>query len=453
MLTYYFYFVAACILLTLANPRMGLWLMLVAGLLADPLRKVTPGNPVYISIAFIIILGVVYLRYVAGNPKRERISKYIPSLKPGFQALSFFFIINAVRPLFVNIYLLPVILYGSAQYIGLLASALLGFNIIKDEKNIIKFADVFVITLLPFLFMVLLEFRGVNSEFFGVMAFQDRPWLLYSVPGMALKMFCGTFRSPELMGWYAMVAAVSSLYLLARKKKSLLSAFYYIGSFILSSSCVLLSGRRKFFLGIFMYILVFIILSARKSQKRALAYLIIFSVVCALTLHFAKRTDEAALYLQVGKTGFASTEGRFKGGVIGSIYWAIRRDGFFGRGLGASSQGSEHFKATLVGGGSIEAGPGKIISELGVPGFIALIVVVFAYVSGVYKKFVRHRISDAWEITVVFLLSLVLTHMAQFTISHQVYGDPLIAVLTGLTAGFLLAASRLSTVPKHKGLA
>ena len=117
---------------------------------------------------------------------------------------------------------------------------------------------------------------------------------------------------------------------------------------------------------------------------------------------------------------------------------------FFGRGLGTSTQGAQHFKVGIGGGSSyIEAGPGKVISELGVPGFIAFIMVLFSYLRGVYKKVIKGWFKDMREVTGVFLLALVLTQMAEFSVSHQIYGDPLIAVLTGLMCGFLLAVPRI----------
>ncbi len=439
-------FIGVCILLTIIKKDLGLWLMLLIGLLADPVRKVTPNSPFYISAIFVVILLIVYLQYMTSKSRRESIFQYIPNLKTSFKLFCLFFIINAIRPLFVSISFIPLVLMGSAQYIGLFAATLLGFNLVKDEKSIIRFADVFVITLVPFLFSVVLEYWGFKSQFFGVMSIGK--WVQYHTGGEGLSMFCGVFRFPEGMGWFAMVAAVSSLYLIIRKKNNLLNLFY-VSSFALSGFCILLSGRRKFYIGVFAFILVFIIVAFRKNLNKAVMYLLLFAAACGIFYHYVGRSEKIELYIKSGESGFSSTKERLSSGVIGSVYWAIRRDGFFGRGLGTTTQGSRHIKVETGVRGYIEAGPGKVISDLGVPGFIAFIMILLAYLKGVYKRVLKGRLKDAREVTGVFLLAMVLTQIAEFSISHQIFGDPLVAVLTGLMAGFLLAVPRFMSVDSN----
>ena len=431
--------------LTIINWRLGLWLMLVVGLLADPVRKLIPGNPVYVSVVFVGILAILYLACRKTYTRDQSVFALFPKIKSSMQLFFLFFVINAIRPISESIFYLPLVLYSSAQYIGLFAAAKLGFDMVEDEKSIIKFADIFVITLLPFLFSVLLHLRGFESAYpvLGVMERGDQAYFQYHA-GQALAMLCGLFRNPEGMGWFAMVVSVSALFLLIRKKKNIWNVAYYISVFLLSSYCVLLSGRRKYFLGIFVFIFTFILLSMRKNMNRAIIYLALFMIAGGVFFYYISRTEQAAVYLKSGQSGFEASESRVQSGVIGSIGWAIKRDGFFGRGLGTSTQGAQHFKVGIGGGSSyIEAGPGKVISELGVPGFIAFIMVLFSYLSGVYKEVIKGWFKNPSEVTGVFLLAMVLTQMIEFSVSHQIYGDPLIAVLTGLMCGFLLAVPRI----------
>ncbi|TRZ51569.1 MAG: hypothetical protein D4S01_04470 [Dehalococcoidia bacterium] len=444
MLTYYLSFAIVCMFLTIINWRLGLWLMLVVGLLADPLRKLTPGNPVYISIVFVGILAILYLACKKTYARGQSIFAIFPRIKSSMQLFAIFFIINAIRPILESIHYLPLVLYSSAQYIGLFAAAKLGFDLVEDEKSIIKFADIFVITLLPFLFSVLLHFWGFDSIYpvLGVMEFEGQIYYQHHA-GQPLAMLCGVFRNPEGMGWFAMVVSVSAFFLLVRKKKNILNILYYSGSFLLSSFCVLLSGRRKFFLGIFIYTFIFIVVTMRKNMKRAIMYLVLFFVAGGVFFYYIGRAEQVAVYLKSGQSGFEASEGRLQKGVLYSIVWAVERDGFFGRGLGSATQGARHFNKGIIKTSGIEAGPGKVIAELGVPGAVAFIMVLLSYFAGVYKQVIKGWFKDMKEVTGVFLLALVLTQMAEFSVSHQIYGDPLVAVLTGLMCGFLLAIPRI----------
>ena len=445
MITYYLSFAIACLFLAIIDWRLGFWLMLGVGLLADPVRKLTPDTPVYISVVFVGILATLYLVHRKTYTRDQGVFALFPKIKSNTQLFFIFFTINAIRPILENIAYLPLVLYSSAQYIGLFVAAKLGFDLVEDEKSIINFADIFVIALLPFLCSVLLHLWGFDSVYpvLGVMKFGGRSYFQHHA-GQPLSMLCGLFRNPEGMGWYAMAVSMLALFLLVRKKKSIWNIVYYISVFLLSSFCVLLSGRRKFFVGLFIYIFIFVIVSTRKNLKRGIAFLALFLVACGVFFYYINRAEQTAAYLKSGQSGFEATESRVQSGVIGSIRWAIRRDGFFGRGLGATTQGAQHFKVDMGGGRSyIEAGPGKVISELGVPGFIAFIMVLFSYLSGVYKEVIKGWFKNPSEVTGVFLLAMVLTQMIEFSVSHQIYGDPLIAVLTGLMCGFLLAVPRI----------
>ena len=444
MLNFYLFFSGACLLLAIIRPKLGLWLMLVVGLLADPVRKLTPGNPVYIQVVFVSILALIYLAHRKTYSRDQSLLNVFPTMRAPLQLFFVFLVINAIRPLLINMAYLPLVVYSSVQYVGLIMAAKFGFDLVKDEDTIIKFTDVFIITLLPFMISILFHFWGFDKAYpvLRVMGMEGGKWLKYYYGEAPLSMLCGLFRNPEGMGWYAMMVSVSAFFLLVRKKRSLWSMLYYIGVFILSSACVLFSGRRKFFLGVFVFILIFIILSMRKNIKKGIIYLVLFMIASGGFFYYIGRTEGSAIYLKTSKSGVEEAEDRFQSGVLGSIKWAIRRDGFFGKGLGTTAQGARHL-GVAEGGSYIESGPGKVVSELGIPGFIAFVMIFLAYISGAYRKVAKGMFKDIGEVAGVFLLSLVLTNIIEFAISHQIYGDPLVAVLTGLMFGFLLAVPRI----------
>src|SRR5262249_26609095 len=68
---------------------------------------------------------------------------------------------------------------------------------------------------------------------------------------------------------------------------------------------------------------------------------------------------------------------------IRPVAWAYEQWGFFGAGLGAGTQGAQHFGAdSLVekGRGAAEGGLGKIMLELGAPGLVLIVWLIVAMV-------------------------------------------------------------------------
>src|SRR5260370_4294129 len=53
--------VAVACLIALQNWRMGLLLCVVVGLLQDPIRKVTPGTPAYLVMAFVPVYAAMFV--------------------------------------------------------------------------------------------------------------------------------------------------------------------------------------------------------------------------------------------------------------------------------------------------------------------------------------------------------------------------------------------------------
>ncbi len=459
MLIYYLVFVGLCVLVALGNYRLGLWLMLVAGLLADPIRKLTPGNPIFIQIAFISIFFAIYFVAILMKKSKKRLFYYFPKFKRPLQWFLVFLGINTVRPILVDLEFLPFVVYSLVQYLGLIVSIQLGFYLIRSENDMVRFVKIYILTLTPFLFSVLLHFLGLQWKWpvLQTMKFGEQPYVHWHA-GITLIMRNGLFRNPEPMGWHAMIYVICCLFLLFRRKGTLFRKVLYAFSSFFGVWCILLSGRRKFLLSAVIFIIIFLILTMRKSAKKMIGYFLIMVVFFGLgwyyfestkqeDIYIAEKTERESAYIKTGKSAFEAMWWEARRRMYGSILWAIGRDGFFGRGLGASTQGIHHLHYKLsrpmADGSGIEAGTGKLISELGVPGTFAFIILIWVYLHSIYKVTMRKRTRGITSTTNIFLLSLVLTNLICFFLSHQVYADPLIAVLTGLTFGFLLATPKM----------
>ena len=128
------------------------------------------------------------------------------------------------------------------------------------------------------------------------------------------------------------------------------------------------------------------------------------------------------------------------------MQWAYRRVGVFGGGLGIASQGSYLFNVSNIAGGSGEGGLGKIMVELGLPGLVCIIWLVWSVTGFVNsglklasQPFVDRSVLPLMVSLVVFLGVNALT----FSVATQVYGDIFILILLGLFGGFIFALPKV----------
>jgi hypothetical protein len=356
-----------------------------------------------------------------------------------------FFLINAVRPVLENADFLPVVAYGCVQYLAFFLCAKIGFELFRDEGTILRFSRGFVWTVVPFLSSVLPCMVGsahLPTVLRVMKTVEGEQYVIHHGEGRMTVLLSGLFRTPEVMGWFAMMAAILSLYLLVRSRKRI-EPLLYGAMFLFSAMCSLISGRRKFFMGILVFLLSFAILMVRRKIKRGLNYLVLLAVIGGIGLFFMRQSQGLEQYYERAKSGFTETKERVGEEGAGTVGWALGRYGFLGAGIGAYAQAAGHFKERPGSGGYVEAGPGKLVGELGVPGAMAFLWLIVLYFLNVYRLAVKGRFEGENGVTAAFLAALVLTNVVEFMISHQAYGDPLIAVMTGISLGFPLALVKI----------
>lgn len=452
MLTQYAFFIAFSSIVACINYGLGLWFMLVAALLGDPVRKLAEGHPVFISVAFIPIFVIILLKIRAANKGKPSIFFYFPKFKKPFKWFLIIVTIQALRPIVANPAFLPFVLYGLVQYTGWIVAMMAGFYLIKREEDLIRLAKVYMVTITPFLLTVLPHLWGFQDQWpaLKTMEIGATGWIYYPKSGGELTLLNGTFRFPEVMGWHAMTAAICALYILFRGNNKILWRMYSSSLFLFATFCALVSGRRKFLVGIALFIIIFLIISMRKNAKKMIGYIAVLAVLLGIGWHYA-RQGKVDSYVETGKAGFEDASSEYRQRAFGGIEWALKRDGFFGRGIGATAQGARHVTGSdeMVGRGGIEAGSGKLVSDLGVPGMFILAILTLTFIKSIYAMLSKRSALKINSTTVVFLLSMVLINIISFTLSHQIYADPLIGLLTGFGFGFLTAVPKMSEYAHH----
>ncbi|MEA3489030.1 MAG: hypothetical protein U9R44_01640 [Candidatus Omnitrophota bacterium] len=443
-------------IITLVNYRRGLPLLLILGLLADPLRKMTPENPVYINVLFVPVFLIMYFTVTGKSRKDEGFLHYYPETRNPLRFLILILIVNSVRPILAGISNVPVLIYSLVQYLGILMAIKLGFLLAEKDKDVERFVRLFPIIVAPFLFTVLISFfmgdkRPLILNVMGIEKFPE--WMIHgggygtARVGEKIVFLCGLFRNPEPMGWFAFIACVCALLVIFKNPKKVISNIFYYAIAIMGIFCVYVSGRRKFLLGITIFAVTFALLALRRSKQRAIIFLIVCMVLLGgVSYSMGKLQGEqrrlAGLYEKDSKTGYRDAIDEWKRRVGGSIKWAIKRDGFWGRGFGATTQGGRRFRAQVSGPG-IESGSGKLLSEWGFPGLICITIIVYLLCRKVYANYTNALArSTSFPAEEAFLIALSIAHVAEFLLSHQIYADPLIGVLTGVTLGALLAVPK-----------
>jgi hypothetical protein len=216
-----------------------------------------------------------------------------------------------------------------------------------------------------------------------------------------------------------------------------------------------LTGRRKalaavvVFAGAYFVMLVY----ARAGARRVVAAAAVTALIGWLVLpHLLAMDDvgpELSPYLQHSATGFADAPDRFTSLGLGSVRWAIYQHGIAGAGVGTGSQGSQHFGggASLV-GYAAEGGLGKIATELGLPGLVAVGWLVAALAHALWRRLRdAQRLSAEASALRCGLVAFLVANAVGFVVASQVYGDLFVLLLLGWSAGFVLATPRLTVSP------
>jgi hypothetical protein len=144
------------------------------------------------------------------------------------------------------------------------------------------------------------------------------------------------------------------------------------------------------------------------------------------------------MYTHYVVVGSETAAERLNMSVVDTIISTVRQSGFFGEGLGTASLGARF-------GGALgietwqESGPGRLIVELGVLGFIAALAFVGSVGWTLFQMLKAMPRNSEYLPYYAGLIGLLAANGASFTISHQLFGDPFIIILTGFFVGITLS--------------
>ena len=447
-----FFILASGLALCFLDWRLGVSISVVAGFLQDPIRKLLPGEPVYLTVIVGIFVVITCLgAYRRGVPLNFKlIHAWNKSLR---LPVDIFIIIVLIQSgvAFIRTGSLIIAGIGLIAYLAPLPAILLGYRFSRNENDIVKFAKIYLAVSLLMIAGVYLSYLGYD---WAILRSVGEGLFIYSAAEGKLTLYSGFLRSPEIAAWHAAtsVCLIVLLLLIRRRPVIVMGTAGLVCLFLLGA--LLLTGRRKFLVEIVLFIAVYAVFLTwfrKGTTKLAYALMVMITVGFLAYLYFAPKQMESnvATYYQRGLSVQKDMTERVSMMTVDSFQYVLAQNGFWGAGAGTGSQGSQHFGggADIV-GGSAEGGLAKILAELGVPGLILLFWLAISLVRYLHSIIKYVKQGDPMRARMTYgLLAFLVANSLVYVVAHQIFGDVFVLIILGFCLGFVLAMPRMSMQP------
>lgn len=442
------------------NWRSTLLFCVVIGLIQDPLRKLTPGAPVFFVGFVAAALAAGWLGAMSANVKLT--PSVIYGWRKGLAApFSLFCIVLAGQAMlsyfrFQNIFF-PLI--GGVFYIAPIVAIVFAHQIAVriGTAGVRKWMWFYVACSLVWFIGIYLDASGVRLPVLGEVGVGQ---IIYDV-GSPSKANAGFYRAAEIAAWHVATVSCFLFILLNGRKLSVFKSVCVIAVVIFLLYIGLSTGRRKMLVQVVIFGSVFLFFfawflkgKAKLAMVTAIFAAIGISTVMALlepegadadirnptrVTHASGSQFEA--WKNRGLTVFESIPERFQQLGYVPVFSAVNDFGIFGAGLGAGGQGLQHFGGGMkLVGGTAEGGLGKLTLDLGLGGLAIFIWLGFVVVKliwqrlGVLAQTSRPHASLAFGFT-----AILAANVATFSVATQAYGDVFILIILGTSIGVILA--------------
>jgi hypothetical protein len=255
-------------------------------------------------------------------------------------------------------------------------------------------------------------------------------------------MISGLYRSPDLMGWHAVTLAMFALTLLTERRRR--GTVFWVAMAAGGALAAILAGRRKMLIMPLIWGGVVLFSYVREGRVGRAFSLLALAMVAAAMFYAASGEVEvqSGYYTYAASTRDDASE-RLMETAFGAVWESFRQSGPFGRGIGSASQGTQHIGMEEARGWQ-ESGLSKLAVELGAPGMICALVLAVAVARGCVRVIKNSPRGGTDAPLQIGLAAFLVANAASFLISHQVYGDPLVLILTAFVLGVVLSSARWS---------
>ncbi|MDP9190986.1 MAG: hypothetical protein M3P06_04705 [Acidobacteriota bacterium] len=447
-LAFYLIFLGAACAYALVDWRRAWLLVMVCAVIQDPVRKLTAGSPVWISFGVVGLYAAIL--FAARNEMRVYAAEFtrrFKSISTGITTFIFLLLIAALNGLVTygfDKWKAPAISF--VTYAIPVIAALLGYTWLQREEMMLRFLRIYAAITSVALIGTVLEYMRVDSRLLGLVSFEGD--YIRHLPGIQIRMLSGFYRSPDVMAWHAgMLTAIGvALVLRAGMRREVLiwSALAGWGFF----NCMI-AGRRKAIYFVIVFCVMFLWRYVRRVRPSQMFASLGLLLVLGLVVNYLSSDEGTSVYTQSAVATRGELGQRFEGGVMQTF----REVGYMGAGLGTATQGVHH----LLGSNSIgwqEGGLGKVAMEIGLPGLVALFIMVIIVGR---MLLILTRIPDvpgSSQFLRVMLFALVSANISGFIASAQAYNDAVLGLTAGFLVGGLFASAALDErLPATKAVA
>jgi hypothetical protein len=437
--------------------------MVAIGFCQDPIRKLTPGQPSLmvglVLIAFLMCVLFIYqergrldLRYLFWT------SPQLLDLIPLFLILLFAQALNS----FARFGSPSLTAIGLSFYIAPLIALWVGFHIGRDLPFLRRIIIVYLILSSIFAFTVLLDFRGVD-----IPAFEEvGTGILITFEGASKSGASGLWRTSEIASWHLAAAACFCI-ILTFSDRDVGWQILYVSTAVVFSVLSVTTGRRKSqvlmvaFLGI--YLLIFSRQASPASRERIIMSVlggagISFAIVSMLLLDMLGSNFD--IFLDRATTSAEGIGDRVQSQGLSALLRGFEVGGGLGLGLGAGTNlgnfnaGADRSTIQSLGYVS-EGGGGRLVVELGIPGILLIGWILFLSIQMLWRNFKLIRFLPSEDIALITgTLSFGLANIIFFFSAAQLYTDPFVLIVLGVSFGSILSVPVLvySRIQQQKSI-
>lgn len=434
----------------LVDWRKGMLVSIAAGFLADPMRKLIPGEPVYMVVLVGVFVAVVIFGFYVkqGRFRLVHLGPMYGTMKVPVMLFLGWLVLQSLVSLVR--YGSPVLVgIGLLSYLAPIPGFLIAYYYGLNPNNIIRFLKFYVIFAMVMLSGIFLSYYGYEWE---VLKEVGTGVLIY-IPGGILDSYPGFLRSTEGAAWHA-AAAISLILVLVISRQLRWPKIVVAGVILALLVAGLMTGRRKMLMEVVIFVSFYGVLLAWFRQGASRLILIgilivgLVGVVGTFEVSDSSQTARFDPYLQRGSTVFGDADERFTNLGLNTVVWAIRTQGVLGGGLGVASQGAQHFGGGAARfGGAGEGGLGKIVSELGLPGLFFVVWIALALFTYLWRMTRQMSRYDSPMVNVFYgLIAFLGANVPLFIVATQVFGDLFVLLLLGWLLGFAVAISQVVMV-------
>ena len=428
----------------LDNWRGGMYWLVFLAAVQDPLRKMIPGAPSSVLLASVPIILTIAVGVLSEKGSLDSFWQFYPNVNRSFK----WFMLTCIPAIFISVtysansYLIAV--FGIFNYGTFLLAILAGFHFAQFPEDIQRLISFYCLVSVLMLSGTFLEYFSLAPgwNLIGTSAL-DTDWVRYST-GYTVKLIAGFYRSPDVMGWHASATSMLSFFLSTTSKPS--QRYIWLAICVMAIAALFFCGRRKMLYMLPLAAIVFTLIYAQaRGGTGVFSVLPVLMIPFLIIIYVGNNLGEDSTYVRYYQDHFDVAGDDFKRHNFDALISTLDQSGFFGAGLGSASPGSQNLAIFNVERPRTwqESGTSRILVELGVPGFIGLILLIISLVLSAWSQvqaFFKFKLRVGNYTGGI--LAFFLANMGSLMVSGQILADPFITFFIAFSLGLVLSFAK-----------